>query len=68
MTIHVKDRKKNDGENMAFGEGDTPIKAVLQLLEQKKYKIPANIEYQYKEQDAVAEVKKCFEYCKQALA
>jgi sugar phosphate isomerase/epimerase len=53
---------------MPFGEGDTPIKAVLQLLKQKKYKIPANIEYEYKGQDAVAEVKKCFEYCKQALA
>ena len=68
VTMHIKDRKKNDGENMPFGEGDTPIKAVLQLLEKKKYKIPANIEYEYKGQDTVAEVKKCFEYCKQALA
>jgi sugar phosphate isomerase/epimerase len=68
VTIHIKDRKKNDGENMPFGEGDTPIKAVLQLLKQKKYKIPANIEYEYKGQDAVAEVKKCFEYCEKALA
>jgi sugar phosphate isomerase/epimerase len=68
VTIHIKDRKKNDGENMSFGEGDTPIQAVLKLLEQKKYKIPANIEYEYKGQDTVAEVKKCFEYCKQALA
>src|SRR6185295_6403841 len=67
VTLHIKDRKKNDGANMPFGEGDTPIKAVLQLLKTKKYSIPANIEYEYKGSDTVAEVKKCFEYCKEAL-
>jgi len=68
VTLHIKDRKKNDGENMPFGQGDTPIKPVLQLLEKKKYRIPANIEYEYEGADTVAEVKKCLEYCKQALA
>jgi sugar phosphate isomerase/epimerase len=68
VTLHIKDRKKNDGENMPFGEGDTPIKPVLQLLAKKKYRVPANIEYEYKGADTVAEVKKCFEYCKAALA
>lgn len=68
VTLHLKDRKKNQGPNMPFGEGETPIKEVLQLLAQKKYKIPANIEYEYKGADTVAEVKKCFEFCKQALA
>ncbi|HKW99953.1 MAG TPA: sugar phosphate isomerase/epimerase [Bryobacteraceae bacterium] len=68
VTLHIKDRKKNQGENMPFGEGDTPIKPVLHLLETKKYRIPANIEYEYKGGDTVVEVKKCFEYCKQALA
>lgn len=67
VTLHIKDRKKNDGENMPFGQGDTPIKEVLQLLEKKKYNIPANIEYEYKGEDTVAELKKCLEYCKQAL-
>jgi sugar phosphate isomerase/epimerase len=68
VTIHIKDRKKNNGENMPFGQGDTPIKPVLQLLEKKKYTIPANIEYEYKGADTVGEVKKCLEYCKEALA
>jgi len=68
VTLHIKDRKKNDGENMPFGEGDTPIKPVFQLLKKNKYGIPANIEYEYKGADTVVEVKKCFEYCKQALA
>jgi sugar phosphate isomerase/epimerase len=67
--LHLKDRKKNDGANVPFGEGETPIKQVLQLLKQKKYNIPANIEYEYKgKDDAAVEVKKCLEYCKQALA
>ena len=68
VTLHIKDRKKDDGPNMPFGQGDTPIKEVLQLLEKNKYKIPANIEYEYKGSDTIAEVKKCFDYCKQALA
>jgi len=68
VTLHIKDRKKDDGENMPFGQGDTPIKPVLQVLKTKKYKIPANIEYEYKGSDTVAEVKKCYEYCKEALA
>jgi sugar phosphate isomerase/epimerase len=66
--LHIKDRKKDDGPNMPWGEGDTPIKAVLQLLKTKKYPIPANIEYEYKGDDTVAEVRKCFQYCKDALA
>jgi hypothetical protein len=40
---------------------------VLQLLRTKKYDIPANIEYEYRGTDALAEVKKCFEFCKTAL-
>jgi len=68
VDLHIKDRKKNHGDGTPFGEGDTPIKQVLLLLKEKKWKIPANIEYEYKGQDAVVEVKKCLQYCKGALA
>jgi sugar phosphate isomerase/epimerase len=67
VTLHIKDRKANQGDNVVFGEGQTPIKETLQLLKSKKWKIPANIEYEYKGADTVAEVKRCYEYCKQAL-
>jgi sugar phosphate isomerase/epimerase len=68
VTIHLKDRKKNQGDNMPFGEGDTPIVPVLHLLRDKKYRIPANIEYEYKgAADPETEVRKCYEYCRKAL-
>jgi len=67
--LHLKDRKKDEGPNTPWGQGDTPIKAVLQLLKKEKYPIPAFIEYEYKgTDDSVVEVKRCFEYCKNALA
>jgi sugar phosphate isomerase/epimerase len=66
--LHLKDRKKENGPNTPWGEGDTPIKQVLQLLKQKKYNIPANIEYEYSGEDAVVEVRKCFQYIKGSLA
>jgi sugar phosphate isomerase/epimerase len=70
VTLHIKDRKKNHGPNMPFGQGDTDIKGVLLLLKNKKYPIPAMIEYEYGKPglDTVAEVKKCFDFCKAALA
>jgi len=69
VTLHIKDRKKNQGPSVPFGQGDTPIVAVLRLLRDNRWKIPANIEYSYGKpgMDTVAEVKKCFAYCKQAL-
>jgi sugar phosphate isomerase/epimerase len=66
--LHIKDRKKDHGPNTPWGEGDTPIKQVLHLLKTKKYDIPADIEFEYQGADPVVEVRKCFQYCKDALA
>ncbi len=67
VTLHIKDRKRNQGDNVPFGEGDTPIKAVLELLLQNKWKIPANIEYEYKGADTLVEMKKCYDFCRKAI-
>src|SRR5690606_36937709 len=65
--LHIKDRKRDQGPNMPFGQGDTPIGAVLRLLRDRKWDIPAHIEYEYDGGDAVAEVRTCYDYCRQAL-
>lgn len=68
LTLHLKDRKKDQGQNTVFGEGDTPIIETLQLVRDEGYQFPCNIEYEYRgEGDAITEVKKCLEYCKAAL-
>ncbi|MDQ3068154.1 MAG: sugar phosphate isomerase/epimerase [Acidobacteriota bacterium] len=65
--LHIKDRKRDQGANMPFGEGDTPIVAVLRLVRDRKWDIPAHIEYEYRGADAIAEVTRCYDYCRKAL-
>jgi len=66
VSLHIKDRTKAGG-NTPFGQGETPIAAVLQRLRDRKWDIPAQIEYEYKGTDAITEVKRSFEFCRQAL-
>lgn len=67
--LHIKDRKRNQGDNMAWGTGDTPIREVLQLLKREKWPIRAYVEYEHRgTAGPVEEVKTCFAYAKQALA
>ncbi|MDB5117564.1 MAG: sugar phosphate isomerase/epimerase [Mucilaginibacter sp.] len=64
-SMHIKDRKFHDGPNTPWGEGDTPIKDVLLLMQKNRYKFPATIELEYKipaGSDDVKETLKCREY------
>jgi sugar phosphate isomerase/epimerase len=67
--LHVKDRRKNQGDNVPWGTGDTPIREVLQLLKREQWPIRAYMEYEHRgTQGAVEEVKACYAFAKQALA
>ncbi len=73
--IHLKDRLKDNpvpwdsSNDLRWGWGNTPIREVLQLLKKEQYPIPAMIEYEYDGKGGpVAEVQRCYEFCRAALA
>jgi sugar phosphate isomerase/epimerase len=69
--VHLKDRKLNNGPNAPWGQGDTPIQEVLQLMKKEKYPFEGTIEFEYtvpKGSDLLAEIGKCVDYCKSALS
>ena len=45
--VHVKDRKLNNGPNVPFGQGDTPIREALQVMRDNKWRLQATIEFEY---------------------
>jgi sugar phosphate isomerase/epimerase len=67
--LHLKDRKKHEGDNVPWGQGETPIREVLLMLKREKWPIRAYIEYEYRGAGtSTEEVKTCFQYAKQILA
>src|ERR1043166_211084 len=72
-SFHMKDRTTPDHgrKNLPWGEGETPLKQLLQTVKKNKWKMPATIELEYEipqRSDSVKEVAKCFQYCREALA
>jgi sugar phosphate isomerase/epimerase len=81
-SLHLKDRKGPEfagenrgpgsgGPNMPFGQGGTPLKEILQLMKRRNATFPATIEYEYNTPEGssvIAEVKKCVDYFRSALA
>ena len=68
--LHLKDRLKNDGPNVAWAEGPdhTPIRQVLRLLQNSHWPIPALIEYEYQGSGTPAEeVAKCYALARKYL-
>lgn len=67
LAVYLRDRKKAHGESVPFGQGNTPLAAVLKLIQGKKATIPAMIDYDYKGPDPVAAVERCYAFCRQVL-
>jgi sugar phosphate isomerase/epimerase len=71
-SVHLKDRQtpENGAGNLAWGTGDTPLVQILQMIRDEGFGFPATIEVEYaipENSDAVAEVRRCVEFCKAAL-
>jgi sugar phosphate isomerase/epimerase len=72
-SMHLKDRENraHGQRNLPWGLGDTPLTAALQLMRDRRYGFPAAIEFEYdipNGSDAIAEISKCVDYCRMALA
>jgi sugar phosphate isomerase/epimerase len=68
--VHLKDRKANNGPGMAWGEGDTPLKEILLMMRDRKYKFQATIELEYPVppgSTTLKELSRCVEYCRKVL-
>jgi sugar phosphate isomerase/epimerase len=66
--VYLKDRRK-DRVTVPWGEGDSPVRPVLQLIRDRKYPIRCYIDCDYPGSGSrAAEVKRCFAYAKAALA
>ena len=74
--LHIKDSTKpitpgtSSNTLTVWGQGDAPIKEVLQLMKKEHYTFPANIEFEYAipaGSDAPTEVAKCYEFAKACL-
>lgn len=74
-SMHMKDKAApptngQSGPNMPWGQGGTPIVDVLRLVQRERYPINCDIELEYEipeGSNAVAEVKRCVEFCREIL-
>ncbi len=72
-SVHVKDRTTpaHCSLNLPWGQGETPLKEIFELISKNKWNIPASIELEYnvpEGSDPVKEVAKCVEYCRKIMA
>ena len=66
--IHIKDRKRDGGPNVALGTGDTPIKECLTLIRDNKWPIYGIIEREFRGPGTpVEETKGQLDYLKKLL-
>ncbi|MEE9460675.1 MAG: TIM barrel protein [Bacteroidales bacterium] len=74
FSIHLKDKTGRDSEpantNMPWGEGETPMADILNLIKDNNWPIYCDIELEYPvpdDSDAVKETTLCVDYCREIL-
>ena len=67
-SVHLGDRRRNNGRSAPFGEGDAPIIEVLRMMRDNKWPIVALLEFEHGTlRPQVEEVQQMFDYCKRAV-
>lgn len=74
FSIHLKDKTAKDGNppdtNMPWGEGDTPLADILNLIQDNQWNIYCDVELEYpipEGSDAVKETARCVAYARSLL-
>jgi sugar phosphate isomerase/epimerase len=68
-SVHLGDRRKNNGRSTPFGEGDAPIIEILRMIRDNQWPIMALLEFEHGTlRPEVEEVQLMFDYCKRAIA
>lgn len=74
FSIHLKDKTARDGNppdtNMPWGEGDTPLADILNLIQNNQWEIYCDVELEYpvpEGSDAVKETARCVAYARGLL-
>ena len=68
-SVHLGDRRKNNGRSTPFGQGDSPIIEILRMIRDNRWPIVVLLEFEHGTlRTGVEEVQIAFDYCKRALA
>lgn len=74
VSLHIKDKTNNvtdpPNTNRPWGEGDTPLADILQLIQENNWPIYCDIELEYEipaGSNAISETSKCHSFCMDVL-
>jgi sugar phosphate isomerase/epimerase len=67
--LHMKDRKRDEGPNMPWGQGDAPLREILLFIKENRLPIGCFVEYEYRgDGSGIEETRECLDFMRGILA